>query len=247
MSEEKDNKKRNKNRSLQGMPDGLRDVIGNLKGRDASNDNMADDKSEIVFPIGNEIVRNILEEISEGTSEGGLNKNHIGINIDGKGIYIGSYMPFGEGVRQDSIFDIFSAPEDLFDVNGKSLVQSFAEAMQYVGELENYHGYDGAYYKEASDIIRAMMSGRYNGEWFVPTKKILKDQLYINRNAGELSNTFNRGGGLKGAMRWYRSSSVSVNDPDFVWAQRFTDSGGSSWVKHDEVELSLRLVRAEPR
>jgi hypothetical protein len=98
-------------------------------------------------------------------------------------------------------------------------------------------------------------------DWTLPALPQL-DQLYRNKNTGSFAGTFNESTSLAGVY-WsseeldiffspsnkvwdIQRDKPPVSDSPLAWIQRFTD-GYVVWIVKDNVELSVRCVRAELR
>ncbi|MGH6922861.1 MAG: hypothetical protein ACRED5_03735 [Propylenella sp.] len=169
----------------------------------------------------------------------------IGDACDDGTVYVGSREMKDTDGASLGAFYLFTPIEDLTDGNGDKMLLTFNEAAVHVAGLRGYFGHDGGGFASDPALYRAMRDGSYEGEWFIPPKDILVDNLYENRAQGALSGTFaeeySSGLGL-----WYWSLTEHPGNPDGVYVVDFPDGGGV-WVLKGFTELSSRVVRAEPR
>lgn len=168
----------------------------------------------------------------------------VGEMIPGKGIYIGCEALKDKTGSSLGRFDLYAAPKDLKDDKGEKLLLTFNEAVKVVASLKNLHGHDGGHFGCERELHEAIKGGRYKGEWFIPPLDILK-ALYVARDKGALARSFALPSGA-GSAAWYWSCNESPDDSSNVYAVDFTVGGGGLGHK-DEVALSSRVMRAEPR
>ncbi len=184
-----------------------------------------------------------------------LTPNQIGMMIEGKGVYMGTWEPKD---RDDSnigkTFNVFAAPEDLTDASGTKVLVTFNEAARQVTSLRNWHGHDGGNFANDTALYNALKNGTYNGEWFIPTRdllcgkdlagnKVRGDNLYDHRDTGDLKGTFTTASGSANA-HWYWSCTEPRGNSSDVWAVRFSD-GDDDWSGKDIHRLSCRPCRVE--
>lgn len=109
---------------------------------------------------------------------------------------------------------VFTATEDLQE-NGKRAALTYLEAEKYV---------------------KAMGDG-----WMIPTKDMLKNNLYENRKIiGRFQTDEND------LSVWYWSGTVHRGYKSLVWVLRFSDGEGGGSSNKDGSRLSCRPVRIEP-
>jgi hypothetical protein len=105
-------------------------------------------------------------------------------------------------------------------------------------------------------IHEALKTGRYKGEWFIPTPDLLlgvstlgtriqDDNLYCSRDIGAFRNTFETGGSRGGENCYWSSTRYPVRDSSF-YIVRF-QAGLLDWAPVGAMEMSCRPVRVEPR
>ncbi len=192
---------------------------------------------------------------STGKSKGcGPENANIGDVVEGKGIYIGEWEPIGsDGISLGRIFNLYAAPEDIFD-NGKRLNTSFNNMASRVVELKDWNGHDGFNHLTNSSgpdqaLYDALSTDQYEGEWFVPTSDILHG---INSSGNQtLSNHLHSVrdiGALKGTFEnnfWYWASTQQANGSGNVFSIQCTGSKGAKWRGREDSDICARLVRAE--
>lgn len=169
----------------------------------------------------------------------------VGQLVEGKGVFIGTWEPKDSDGNSLEEFNLFAAPEDLMDAEGRRLAATFNGAVKHVAALRDWHGHDGGDFRNDAALYAAMKEGRYKGEWFIPPVGVLKEHLYPNRNKGALAGTFTTASSGAGFAPWYWSCTENCWHPDHVWFVRFLDSF-VDWVRKDNHSLSSRVVRAEP-
>lgn len=103
----------------------------------------------------------------------------IGDLTESKDFYIGKYRKFSK------IFNVFAAPEN---IPGE---RKYDDMVQFVDSLNNWHGYNGAGYLSEKEFYAAIENGDYTGGWILPPLDILRDNLYRNRDRGDLKGHFN--------------------------------------------------------
>jgi hypothetical protein len=99
---------------------------------------------------------------------------------------------------------------------------------RHAAGLRDWHGHDGGGYANAAALYKAIATGRYRGEWFIPPKDVL-ESLYRNQDKGALQGTFTTAS-VSGGAPWYWSCSEPRNDPSSVWAVDFTDGPSMTWA-----------------
>jgi hypothetical protein len=179
--------------------------------------------------------------------------------IAGKGVFIGTWSPKDrDGNSLNKTFNLFAAPHDLgLDENGRGtkLVATYNKAAAHVAGLQDYHGYNGFNHNVSGQgkhvppdeaLYDALRNGSYNGEWFVPPKDVLDDNLYQNKDKGDLSGTFVTSSSGSDHAHWYWSCTEHPDYWSSVCSVSFTDGDGV-WDAKGLCKLSVRPVRAELR
>lgn len=169
----------------------------------------------------------------------------IGEFIQGKGIFCGTWMPVDrQGNSLGKIFNLFAAPEDL------GALYDFNDAMAQVSRLKNWHGRNGFNHNVKGKtpdqaLYDALLDGSYNGEWFLPPKEVLNDNLFVNKNKFGLVNAFRAISKDSDTAHWYWSCTEHKDLEAHAWNQNFLN-GDIDWPPKDIDKLSVRCVRAEP-
>jgi len=183
----------------------------------------------------------------------------IGQLVEGKGVYVGIWAPEDrDGTSLGEIFDLYAAPEDVQNNKGKRLLLTFNEAVDHVAALQDYYGHDGFNHDgsgltEDEVLYEALKTGSYKGEWFIPPKDALKNNLYENHHIGALKGTLmpSKSRTINILIRNYLSCwywSCTGHGSSSVWIQSFTSGDVSRDPKDTYLATqSTRLVRAEPR
>jgi hypothetical protein len=172
----------------------------------------------------------------------------IGELVPGKGIYAGIWEPKDRNGRSlGKIFDLYAAPKDIEGSKGKKILLTFNKAVRHVAGLRNWNGHDGSRLESDDAIYEAVRAGRYADleKWFIPTKDILTENVYKNKDTGAFKGTFTTASGSDLA-NWYWSSSELRENPSFVYDFRLSD-GNVHWGHKDNGSLSCRPLRAELR
>lgn len=182
----------------------------------------------------------------------------IGQLIEGKGIYVGIWEPKDrKGNSLGKVFNLFAAPEDVQDSHGQNLLLTFDKAVKHVADLQGYYGYGGFNHDARGltpdeALYEAIRKGDYDGEWFIPPKDALNDNLCKNKDTFKPENAFVTKSNGSDYAHWLWSCTEDTYKSSSVWDQDFTDGGVDFSLKidcssKDGVKLSTRLVRAELR
>lgn len=175
--------------------------------------------------------------------------------IEGDGIYIGKWVPEDRsGVSLRKIFNVYAAPADL------PYIMTYAETVDHVAQLKNWHGHDGMRCLTDSDVYDALRGGSYNGGWIVPPRVLVAgtevngaegrrsepiiqpDNIFSLRHTGALRGTFKTGvEDLSGCPNWYWSSTEHGNG-EHMWVMRFRDGYGG-WDVKNRQKMNCRPVR----
>jgi hypothetical protein len=178
-----------------------------------------------------------------GTKSQTVKPPQIGQTIAGKGVYIGQWQPKDRsGNSLGKRFNVFAAPEDLTDESGKKALLTFKDTAERMMALGNWHGHDGGDFANDTAVYTALKNGSYNGEWFIPTRDLLSDNLYSNKDQGDLKGSFATSG--SGLDVWYWSCTERRDLQLGVWHVRFSD-GNDGWLNRANGRLSCRPCRVE--
>jgi hypothetical protein len=123
-----------------------------------------------VLPVSSRMVAEARqrEEEQRNARNEAIRNAKPGDLIEGEGIYLGTR----NWSNLSKTFHIFAAPEDLSDAAGP-LGLNFNQALEYLFQLRNWHGHDGAGYWNDSAFYAAVHTGSYNGEWVIPPRELL--------------------------------------------------------------------------
>ncbi len=168
------------------------------------------------------------------------------------GVFFGRYRP--KDRNTDSLgktFNAFAAPQDLTNVSGKVATFLYDSAVKRLGELKNWHGFDGGKYANDAEIYAALKAGTYKGEWIIPPAALLApydadaetqgDKLYTHKDKGCLKDTFGTAednGRNNPLCYWTSTTSKDIN----VWVTSF-ENGNPGWWNGKTFLLSCRPVR----
>jgi len=250
------------------IPAELRAAMAVLKGREPSNDPVPEVNLDELFPIGSAIEKRRIaeEEARRKAEEEALKNPQIGQEIEGKGVFVGTWTPKDrDGNSLNKTFNLFAAPEDLTDsptnAGGKKALRTLKKTVAHVADLKGWHGHDGFNHNvrgksEDEALYDALRDGSYNGEWFIPTKDIVHgkdidgnqvqaDNLYAHKDKGALQGTFTTASGSDSAL-WYLSCTQHRELASGVYVVAFT-VGFGGWDHKAHSSLSGRVVRAELR
>tara|TARA_B100000965_G_C19587778_1_gene756562 strand:- start:926 stop:1639 length:714 start_codon:yes stop_codon:yes gene_type:complete len=169
----------------------------------------------------------------------------IGQMVAGKGVFVGTYEPADrQGRSFGKTFNLFAAPDDLTDGEGKKVLLTFNKAVKHVVTLKDWHGFDGGNLRNDTAVYDAVRNDPKALEnWFIPTKDIV-ERFYGHKDDGAFKGTFVDN--FRGHARWYWSCTEHREDASSVCAITFT-LGVDGWVRKDNFRLSTRPVRAELR
>ena len=106
------------------------------------------------------------------------------------------------------------------------------------------NGHDGRNYINHRAFYSSLERGRYNGEWFIPTKEILDENLFANRKKGALKGTFTKKSDAAGVARWYWSCTEDLGDLRNRYSRNMVVNN-YQWENRNSSFLSTRLVRME--
>jgi len=135
-------------------------------------------------------------------------------------IYLGKYSPTGlEGNSLGMEFNVVAAKEDLPEGP-----RTYVDTVQYMAELKNWNGFDGAGYKNDKELYNALRKDAYNGQWIIPTFEILRgkdeerkdttfNSLFAYRNTEAFKGTFKIA-----ARRNNDDDNDEPNLPDSYWS-----------------------------
>jgi hypothetical protein len=198
-----------------------------------------------------EELRRALEEF--------LEKVKPGDTVEGEGVFIGIFEPRDrDGKSLCKTFKIFAAPEDLPGEDGARACLSYPDMVARLAQMKNWHGHDGANYKNSDRIYKALDTGRYKSEWIIPPHEILSgrdhigipieqpDTILAHWQKGDLANTFNTDAGRAFIVHphHYISSTVLPDGEYYFFACPSKDVGDRAprWT-HEATPTSCRPVR----
>ena len=242
-------KSKKKTIDIPGVPEDFGNVLALLDGREPTNDDHLQiangAKVEDILPITTALT---AKPPKPQKSAFDPSKLEIGQMVEGKGVYVGAWEPKDRNDQSlGKTFDLYAAPQDVVDSQGKKILLTFNDAAAHVAGLDNWHGYDGAELRNDTAIYDAIREGRLEEleKWFIPTRDVVKANFYQNKDKGNLKGTFTDKRGSDDA-RWYWSCTERPDDSSIVYNVDFTD-GDDVWHGKDYYELSTRPVRAELR
>jgi hypothetical protein len=162
--------------------------------------------------------------------------------IPDKGIYLGSGVLHDDRTDEaQGDFAVYAAPYDLgIDENGtgEQLRAGYGESRRKVCKLRNLLGHDGM--PDGNNIGGMLRSGRYGGEWFIPTSEILLRFIHPARG-DTLRGTFQRISDNDRDPQYWSSTSFEKYKK---YALYFDGRIRSTDVRFSEI--ATRLVRIEP-
>ena len=247
MSEKEQDDMHKKNEVL---PASIREAIATMRGKKPSGEMAPQDFTDELFPVKAAMEKAKEEEAAkkeaaEKALKEALKHAKIGDYIEGKGIYCGKWVPKDRtGKSLGTIFNLFAAPEDI------GILKSFNDAVKSVATLRNWHGHDG-YDHEAGDrnpqekLYDDLRSGNYKGEWFIPPKDVL-EKLYKYKGFFKGDAAFKEPGSNSRSAHWYWSCTEHDASTVIAWYQRFDGGEQGFFSKKNQIEMSVRCVRAEP-
>lgn len=228
-----------KNSGLQdrdaGIPTSFRNAVSALKGRKPAELIVPDTNSPILLPVSAQIVAAEAEERVREQAER-MKNLHVGDEVSGGDIFFGIWTPTDRGGNSLEVaFNLFAQPQDIS-------ANRFSNLEAQVESLSN--GFNHRAKGKTSDeaLYDALRSGSYKGQYFIPTKDILR-MLYMSRHTGKLDGTFSD----KTISAWYWSCTAPENEPVCVWFRQFRHGEWSWHHKDTALPMSTRLVRAELR
>jgi hypothetical protein len=178
----------------------------------------------------------------------------IGQTIEGKGVYMGIWQPKDRnGKSLGKTFAVYAAPEDLTSESGAKLVATFQDHAKRMTALKGWHGHDGGDFANDAALYKALVDGSAIGKWFIPTRdllvgtdvdgnKVQADNLYANKDKGDLKGTFTTSGDF--LDHWYWSCTEPRDIQSYVWLARFSDAV-VGWDAIGDFRLSCRPCRVE--
>lgn len=194
-------------------------------------------------------IRKAKEEAIKNTKPGDL--------IPGQGIYLGRYKPKDRNyVKLGKVFNVFAAPEDL------PAAMKYPDAVAYIAELKEWHGFDGTHYLNDGEIYAALKDGSYDGGWIIPPRELLfgtapdsgrgirednviqRDSLFYHQNTGAFKGTFKTSTPHDiSNIEWYWSSTEQYGYPSMTWGGRILDGSEDGNFRKNGIKYSCRLVR----
>lgn len=181
--------------------------------------------------------RDLARKKAEATA---LKNPQIGQMIPGKGIFAGIWTPKDrDGQSLGKKFNVFAAPEDLTDASGRTTLMTFKDTAKHMTALRKWHEHDGGDFANDTALYNALVDGSAVGKWFIPTRDLLTDNLYANKD--KIGGFQTSGSGL---VVWYWSCTEHHDHTSLVWATRFSD-GVSGWDNKDSNRGTCRPVRVE--
>ncbi len=152
-----------------------------------------------------------------------------------RGIYLGEcrLSDMEEWTFSDYFF-LFAAKEDL------KKRSNYYKMTKEVSEITNLHGHNGIKIKSEKELAQILKNNRYDGEWFLPTRDIVKDILYKNKDRGQLKDTFNTESAFLGEY-W---TCTETGSKSWVYVMNFSGSIGGCTQKKNNGRL-VRPVRLE--
>lgn len=163
------------------------------------------------------------------------------------GIFLGIWQSKEHGLR----YNIIAAPENLTDISGKQVLQTYHQAIRRISSLRNWHGYDGCHFGNQASLYLALKSrrlpGGYDGEWFIPTQEILMEKLYRHKDLPDIAGirSFENDNHGSDQFEVYGTSSEQADNSELIWCCRVTDGIGS-WREKNDARMSFRPCRAVP-
>ncbi len=176
----------------------------------------------------------------------------VGDWVEGEGVFLCRYhLKDAQGKDLGRIFNVYAAPEDLTDVEGKKTLLTFNETVQQVAALRDWHGHHGGNYHEEEALKSVLKKGRYHGEWVIPPMDILggpmqlvEGTLYAARHIGHFAKTFERSGKINfpHVPENYWSCTACEFSPDDRSASNFFADYTAVYAM-DEKKMRCRPVR----
>ena len=242
-------KSKKKTIDIPGVPEDFGNVLALLDGREPTNDDHLQiangGKVEDILPITTALTAKPMKPQKPAFDP---SKLEIGQMVKGKGVYVGAWEPKDcDDQSLGKTFDLYAAPQDVVDAQGKKILLTFNDAAAHVAGLNKWHGYDGADLRNDTAVYDAIREGRLEEleKWFIPTRDVVDANLYQNKDKGALKDTFTDKRGSDGA-RWYWSCTEHPGYSSDVCSVDFT-GGDVGWDVKDDFKLSTRPVRAELR
>jgi hypothetical protein len=237
--------KKEEEAKIPGVPDDLGNVLALLDGREPTNDDRlrlaGGVKPEDILPVTTALASKPPEPPKPAFDP---SKLEVGQMVEGKGVYVGVQEVTTKGGLK-KVFDLYASPEDLTDGNNKKLVATYNDSVKALKQKKGWHGYDGECFENHKELEAALADDTYEGGWFIPTREVVKENLYKNKDKGDLKGTFTDKSGSDGA-HWYWSCTERPFNSSYVYSVNFTD-GYDGWDGKDDCKLSTRPVRAELR
>ena len=242
-------KSKKKTIDIPGVPQDLGNVLALLDGREPTNDDQLQiangAKVEDILPITMALTAKPPKPQKPSFDP---SKLEIGQMVEGKGVYIGEWQPKDRDDQSlGKTFDLYAAPQDVVDEQRNKILLTFNDAATHVAGLQNWHGHNGVDLRNDIAVYDAIREGRLEEleKWFIPTREIVKENLYKNKDKGDLKGKFTDKRGSVSA-HWYWSCTEPPGDSSYVYNVNFTD-GDDDWDGKGLYKLSTRPVRAELR
>ncbi len=207
-----------------------------------------------VFPITAEQQRQ--KEQQKQQAEEALRNPLPGTLVPGQGIFLCKYTPVDETEKSlRKTFNVYAAPEDLTDEWGRWCRNHYNGTVWRMSTLRDWHGYNGANYRDDAEFYSALKNGSYHGEWVIPTHNLLRgtapdgssitcpDNLFTHQNTDAFIKTFKdlKESADDWALYWSCTAELK-NGNTFIKAVHFV-IGGSKWVDPYNIYARCRPVR----
>jgi hypothetical protein len=184
----------------------------------------------------------------------------VGQTIAGQGVFIGRFTLQSRWDKNDGtrVFNLFAAPTDLLDDDGRQSELTYDEAQERVANLTGWNGHDGKDYGDGEGIKTALRGDYYEGNWFIPIYEMLHGgrmtidpyppplpgSLYAQRGTGDLKGTFQQavhGENFYSDVYWSSTQSLSLG-PSHASAVSFSDYSNEQCTDKTK-KLHVRPVR----
>ena len=156
--------------------------------------------------------------------------------------------PIFKNLGLSQCFAVFAQHGDFMVMGGpERAALEFKDAVDCVAQQNTHQGYDALIIEDEESLVEAIKSGRYQGQWVLPSYGIMKNVIVPQKDKGAFKDSFQK------------SAVNSFTGPEHYWvlsdgpdmpesANRFCIDNNRflTCLKADEIEGSVRSVRLEP-
>jgi hypothetical protein len=211
-----------------------------------------------VLPFSDALAERVREE-EKRRKEEAIRNARPGDKIEGCGVFIGTWAPVDNtGRKLGMTFNVFAAPWDLPDQDGRIATFTYNEALKSLAAMEKFHGFGCTGYADDEALYAALANDSYDGTWIIPPRELLdglasgretcRDNLYAYQDEGTLRNSFRTEPDITGSRDVYPYLYWTCTRD--IWKENNRSAvdirgNGGTMRDIDRIRGSVRLVRLE--